>query len=104
MIYVITMYHAHSTNITLFVDHLQELVNKFPLECPIVILGNFNVDISHDTTQQYKNKKKLLYCMNKLHQLKQQISTPMTINNSLIDHIWPNISRIETRYGITYAY
>ena len=74
-IYVITIYHAHSTNITLFKDHLHELVNKAPLECLIIILGDFNVDISHDSIQHYENKK-FLHCMNKLHHLKQQISTP----------------------------
>ena len=55
-IYVITTYCVHSTNITLFEDHLHELVNKAPLECPIIILGDFYVDISHDSIQHYKNK------------------------------------------------
>ena len=102
-IYFITVYRAHSTNIILFVNHLQELVHKAPLECPIIILGDFNVDISHDNTQHYENKK-FFHSMNKLHHLKQQISTPTTINNSLIDHIWSDILEIETTYGVTNAY
>ena len=102
-IYVITVYRAHSTNITLFVNHLHDLVHKAPLECPIIILGDFNVDISHDNTQHYENKK-FFHSMNKLHHLKQQISTPTTINNSLIDHIWSDIPGIETTYGVTDAY
>ena len=103
VIYIITVYRAHSTNITLFVDHYQELVHKAPLECPIIILGDFNVDISHDSTQHYENKK-FLHSMNKLHHLKQQISTPTTIKNSLMDHIWSDIPGIETTYGVTDAY
>ena len=75
-----------------------------PIKCAIVILGDFNVDISYDTTQHYENKN-LLHCMNKLHQLKQQIITgPTTMNNSLIDHIWSDIPRTKPRYRITDAY
>ena len=102
-IYVIIVYRAHSTNITLFVDHLHELVHKVPLECPIIILSDFNVDISHYSTQHYENKK-FFHSMNKLHHLKQQISTPTTIKNSLIDHILLEIHGIEITYRVTDAY
>ena len=102
MRYVITVYRAHATNITLFVDHLYELVYKASLECSIIILGDFNVDISHDSTQHYENKK-FFHSMNKLPHLKQQISTPI-IKNSLIYHIWLDIPGIETAYGVTDAY
>ena len=102
-IYVIIVYHAHSTNITLFVDHLHKLIHEAPLECQIIILDDFNVDISHDNTQHYKNKK-FLHSTNKLPHLKQQISTSTTIKNSLIDHIWSNIPGFETTYRVTNAY
>lgn len=29
---------------------LLELINKVHVECPIIIVGNFNVDVSNQTT------------------------------------------------------
>jgi hypothetical protein len=44
--------------------------------------------------------KRILNCMNN-HNLKQQITT---IKISLIDHIWSNIPRMDTKYGVVDAY
>ena len=41
--------------------------------------------------------------MNK-YKLKQQISTPTIIKNSLIDYIWSNVLRMNTKYKITNTY
>jgi exonuclease III len=101
-IYVIIVYRAHSTKITLFLENLDQLIIEVPIECPIVILGDFNIDVSKDTTQYYEMEKILNYI--KKHKLKQQITTPTTKKNSLIDHIWSNIPRIDTQYGVTDAY
>jgi hypothetical protein len=76
-IYVTILYCAHSTMITLFLENLEELIIEAPIECSIMILGDFNVDVSNDITQYHKIEK-ILNCMNK-HNIKQQISTPMTI-------------------------
>jgi hypothetical protein len=75
-IYVITVYRAHSTKITLFLENLDQLIIEAPIECPIVILGDFNIDVFRDTTQYYEMEKILNY-MQKL-KLKQQITTPTT--------------------------
>jgi hypothetical protein len=96
------VYRAHSTKITFFLENLDELIIEAPIECPIMILGNFNVDVSKDS-MQYHEIEKILNCMNK-HKLKQQISTPTTMKNSLIDHIWSNIPGMDTKYGVTDAY
>ena len=81
---------------------LLELIKEAPLECPIIILGDFNVDLSNGTTQDYEIKKLLdfIYKQN----FKQHISVPTTQLNSLIDHIWSNIPGTETKYGVTNAY
>jgi muramoyltetrapeptide carboxypeptidase LdcA involved in peptidoglycan recycling len=63
-IYVITIYHAHSTKITSFLENFKESIIEVPIECSIIILGNFNIDVSNDTTQCYKIEKNL-NCMNK---------------------------------------
>jgi hypothetical protein len=47
--------------------------------------------------------KKILNCMNK-YNLKQQISIPTTIKNSLIDHIWSNVLGIDIKYRVTDVY
>jgi hypothetical protein len=47
--------------------------------------------------------EKILNYMQK-QKLKQQITTPTTIKNSLIDHIWSNIPGIDNQYGVTDAY
>jgi hypothetical protein len=56
-----------------------------------MILGNFNIDVSNNTTP-YHEIKKILNCMNN-HNLKQQISIPTTKENSLTNHIWSNIPK-----------
>jgi exonuclease III len=101
-IYVITVYRAHSTKITLFLETLNQLIIEAPIECPIIILGDFNIDVSRDTIQYYEMEKILNYMQK--HKLKQKTTTPTTIKNSLIDHIWSNIPGINTQYGVRDAY
>ena len=101
-IYVIIVYCAHSTKITLFLENPNELIIEAPIKCPIMILSNFNVDVSKDSIQYYEIEK-ILNCMNK-HKLKQQILAPMIKKNSLIDHILSNILGMDTKYKVTDAY
>jgi endonuclease/exonuclease/phosphatase family metal-dependent hydrolase len=53
--------------------------------CPIIIMGDFNVDILKDNNQ-LKNKQKLLYFMNKF-QLKSQFSEAPQKLDFNIEHI-----------------
>jgi len=101
-IYVITLYRSHSTKITKFLEILENLINDAPIECPIIILGDFNVDLSNHSTQHYEIEK-ILDSMNK-NNLKQKKINIYYPKNSLIDHIWSNIAGTSTKYGVTDAY
>lgn len=101
-IHVVTVYRSHSTKLKKFLEILQQLIYKAPNECPIIILGDFNVDVSQNTTQKY-DANEILHFMND-HCLYQKLLTSTTKNNSLIDHIWTNIPGVDAKYGVTDAY
>ena len=69
---VTTVYRSHSTKVKCFKKNLQQLINEAPEKCPIILgdfNGDFNVDISKDTTQQIELKEFLNYmARNYLHQ------------------------------------
>ncbi len=62
------MYKIHSCSIFTFLNNLQTIIQQYPKHCPIIIMGNFNVEILKDNNQAKKKKKKQeqLYFMDKL--------------------------------------
>jgi len=101
-IHVITVYRSHSTSRSMFLRTIKELISEAPLTCPILILGDFNIDLYMNKTKD-NNSQQLIQIMSE-HNFKQQLSTPTTKSNSLIDHIWTNIPSQATKYGVTDAY
>jgi hypothetical protein len=55
-IYIVCVYKVHSCSIFTFLNNLQIIIHQFPKHCPIIIMGDFNVDILKDNNQPIKNK------------------------------------------------
>ncbi len=58
------MYKVHSCSIFTFLNNLQTIIQQSFEHCPIIIMGDFNVEIIKDNNQP-KNKQELLYFMDK---------------------------------------
>ncbi len=43
--YIVCVYKVHSSSISTFLNNLQTIIQKSPEHCPIIIMGDFNVDI-----------------------------------------------------------
>jgi exonuclease III len=52
-IHIIVIYKPPSLSLTIFLSTLQELISKSPTNCPIVALGDFNVDVFK---KKFRNK------------------------------------------------
>ncbi len=77
------VYRTHSCSVSTFLNNLQTIIQQSLEHCPIIIMGNFNVDILKDNNQPILLKK----IMDKF-QLKSQFSENTTKVGSQLDHIW----------------
>ncbi len=44
-IHIVCVYKTHSCSISTFLHNLHTIIQQFPKHCPIIIMGDFNVDI-----------------------------------------------------------
>ncbi len=57
-IHIVCVYKIHSCSISIFLNKLQIIIQHFSEHCPIIIMGDFNVDILKNNNHG-KNKKGL---------------------------------------------
>jgi len=50
------VYKVHSSSISTYLNNLQTIIREFPEHCPIIIMGDFNVDIIKNNNQQKKTR------------------------------------------------
>jgi hypothetical protein len=50
----------------MFLNTLEVLIQKSPNDCPLIVLGDFNIDILNVNNHK-KNKQQLIDFMNKLN-------------------------------------
>jgi endonuclease/exonuclease/phosphatase family metal-dependent hydrolase len=55
------VYKVHSCSISTFLNNLQTIIQQFPEHCPIIIMGDFNVDILKDNNQPRKKTKTIIF-------------------------------------------
>jgi len=53
-IYIVCVCGVHSCSIFTFLNNLQTIIQQSSKHCPIIIMGNFNVDILKDNNQPKK--------------------------------------------------
>jgi len=51
-IYIICVYRVHSCSISTFLNNLETIIQKSLEHCPIIIMGDFNIDILKDKTKK----------------------------------------------------
>ncbi len=74
-IYCVCVYGVHSCSISTFLNNLQTIIQQSLEHCPIIIMGDLNVDILRDNSQPKIIIK--LHFMDKF-QLKSQFSESTT--------------------------
>jgi exonuclease III len=55
-IYIVCVYRVHSCSISTFLNNFQNIIQQSLEHCPIIIMGDFNVDILKDNNQPKQNK------------------------------------------------
>ncbi len=101
-IHIICVYRSHSSFISMFLNTLQMLIQKSPNDCPLIILGNFNIDILDDNNHE-NNTQQSIDFMNKL-ELKSQFKNITTKVGSQLNHIWSNVLGNECKSSVSKAY
>jgi exonuclease III len=51
-IYIVCVYRVHSCSISTFLNNLETIIRKSLQHCPIIIMGDFNIDILKDKTKK----------------------------------------------------
>jgi hypothetical protein len=59
-VHIIVVYKPPSLSLTIFLSTLQELISKSPTICPIVVLGDFNVDVFKKQTFEVRHLFKFM--------------------------------------------
>jgi hypothetical protein len=101
-IHIVCVYRIHSCSIFTYLNNIQTIVEQSFEHCPIIIIGDFNVDILKDNSQA-KNEQELLYFMDKF-QLKSQFSESATKAGFELNYIWTNVLGNECKFGLIEAY
>ncbi len=57
-IHIVCVYKTHSCSISTFLNNLQTIIQQYPEHYPIIIMGDFNVNVLKDNNQTKKNKNK----------------------------------------------
>jgi exonuclease III len=99
-IHVISVYKSHSTSLIEFLNILDNLISKAPQFCPLIIVGDFNVDMLQLQTRE--SSYLLSFMQN--HKLTLQIKNSTTKGNSLLNHVWTNSPGNFCKVGIIEAY
>ncbi len=86
----------------MFFNTLEALIQKSPIDCPLIVLGDFNIDILDDSNHK-NNKQQLIDLMNNL-ELKSKFKNIITKVESQLDHIWTNIPKNESKLGVSKTY
>ncbi len=95
------MYKVHLCLVSTFLNNFQTIIQHSPEHCPIIKMGNFNVDILKDNNQEKKILK--IYFMDKF-QLKPQFSESTIKVGPQLNHIWTNVLGDECKYSVTKAH
>jgi endonuclease/exonuclease/phosphatase family metal-dependent hydrolase len=95
---IVFVYRVHSCSISAFLNKLQIIIQHSPEHYPIIIMGDFNVDILKDNNHG-KTKQKLLDFMDKF-KLKSQFNESTTKVGFQLDHIWANVLGNECKYSV----
>jgi hypothetical protein len=84
-LYIIAIYKPPKMQVSHFNSILENIIQKLPSHCPIIIIGDFNMNFLTKTNQS----STLQAFMNK-YNFKLIFIESITINDTQINHIWTN--------------
>jgi hypothetical protein len=78
IVHIIVVYKPPSLSLTIFLSTLQELISKSPTICPIVVLGDFTMDVFKNQTLEVRH----LFEFTTINKMKLQFQKNTTIYDS----------------------
>jgi hypothetical protein len=51
-IHIITIYRLSTLSLSMFIIHFQKFLDLMPISCPMIIIDNFNIDMSNQNSTQ----------------------------------------------------
>ena len=87
--HIIGIYRPPSTSLLMFKEQLYRYINKYDQKSPIVILGDFNMNIQENSHHSFLMEMKSKY------NLQQLVSQPTTLEGTTIDLIFTNIPSLK---------
>ncbi len=81
VIHIITIYSPSTLSLLMFIIHLQKFLDLMPILCPMIIIGDFNIDMFDQNSTQTNQLQSFM---------DQSIFKITTIYGCHIDHIWTN--------------
>ena len=97
-LYIIMVYHYHGKDAE-FSDHFMEVIEDYQ-EKPLVILGDFNIDLLSYNTDPNTDKFANAMISNSLFPLLNKPTNFFRNSSTLIDHAWCNILNEKTQANI----
>ena len=97
-LYIIIVYRYHG-NAAEFTDHFMEVIDDYK-EKPLVILGDFNIDLLSYNTDSNTDKFANAMISNSLFPLVNKPTNFFRNSSTLIDHAWCNILNEKTQANI----
>jgi hypothetical protein len=85
-IHIIAIYIPSTLSLSMFIIHLQKFLDLMPISCPMIIVGNFNIDMFDQNSTQPNELQSFM----DQYSMKLQFLKITTIYGSHIDHIWTN--------------
>ena len=89
LIHIVGIYRPPSTSLLMFKEQLYRYINKYDQKSPIVILGDFNMNIQENSHHSFLMEMKSKY------NLQQLVSQPTTLEGTTIDLIFTNIPSLK---------
>jgi hypothetical protein len=98
-LYIFVVYKPPKMKILCFNSILETILKYVPKDFPIILIGEFNIDILKKTPQSTKFQNLM-----EKYNLKFILSKSTTINNTQINNIWINAPTQQCHLRVTKAY
>jgi exonuclease III len=99
-IHIITIYKPSTLSLSMFIIHFQKFLDLMPISHPMIIIGDFNINIfDQNSTQQNE-----LQSFMDQYSMELQFEEIITIYGSYIDCIWTNAPTQQCMSRIVEAY
>jgi hypothetical protein len=86
VIHIITIYKPSTLSLLVFIIHLQKFLDLMPISCPMIIIGDFNIDMLDQNSTQLNELQNFM----DQYLMKLEFKEITTSYGSHTDLIWTN--------------